>query len=105
MKYLVALDPQLGLSSDEFADAWNASEHAAEVTASVDKSAPAAFLAMEITVALITAAVSIPTTIITDFVVEVLKKKYVDKDKPKVSVTTISTPDGQPLLVVKKQEV
>ena len=96
MQYLVALDPQLGLAAAEFVAAWNASDQAATGTAAVDESPQQSFLPIEITVALITAAVSIPTGVIATFVSEYLKHKFIEKDEPKVTVTTISTPDGRP---------
>jgi len=103
MGYLVALDPQLGVSATEFVAAWNASEHAGDAPASVSEAPPASFLAPEVTVALITAAASIPATVIADFVSEYLKHKFIEKDEPKVTVTTISAPDGQPVLIVKQE--
>jgi hypothetical protein len=103
MQYLIALDPQLNLSAAEFAAAWNAGEHVAAGTASVSEVPPESFLSPEVTVALIAAAAYIPTTVIANFISEYLKKKFIDKDKPKVTVTTISTPDGQPVLIIKQE--
>ena len=104
MQYLVALDPQLGLSAAEFVAAWNASDHAATGTAAVDESPQKSFLPLEVTVALLTAAATVPTTIIATFVSDYLKHKFVEDHDPKVTVTTISTPDGQPVLIVKQKE-
>lgn len=104
MQHLVALDPKLGLSAAEFVEAWNTSDHAPESTASVDEAPRESFLTPELTVALITVAVSIPATVVVNFVSEYLKKKFIDKDEPKVTVTTIQTPDGQPVWIIKQEE-
>jgi hypothetical protein len=102
MQYKVAIDPQLDLSADEFVEAWNAGEHTEGSIASVDKSPPESYLPLEVAVALITAAVSIPATVVADYVSEYLKKKFLDKDDLKVTVTTIQTPDGQTVLIIEK---
>jgi hypothetical protein len=104
MQYRIALDPQLGLSAAEFADAWNASQYAEDAPAVVDEVSRESFLSPEITVALITAAISIPTTVIANFVSEYLKKKFIEKNAPKVTVTTISTPDRQPVWIIRQTE-
>ena len=104
MPVRVALDPKLGLSAAEFVAAWNAGDTAARGTATVDTSPAASFLTPEVTMALIAAAASIPASVIANLVTEVLKKKLIDKDTPKVTVTTISTPDGQPVLIIKQRE-
>jgi hypothetical protein len=104
MQHLVALDPQLGISAAEFVAAWNESEHAAANPATVDEAPRPAFLPLEVTVALISAAATIPATVIATFVSEYLKQKYLKEDKPKVAVTTITTPDGQPVLIIKREE-
>lgn len=100
----VALDPQLDLSAAEFVAAWNASEHGADAPATTEEPVTESFMPPEMAVALIAAAASVPTTIIATFVSEYLKKKFIDGDDPKVTVTTISTPDGEPLYVVTRRE-
>lgn len=102
MQYHVALDPELELSASEFVTAWNASQHAAEAPASLAEASRESFLSPEITVALISAAVSVPTTIIATFISDYLKKKFIEKEAPKVTVTTIYTPDGQPVWIIKQ---
>jgi hypothetical protein len=104
MQYLVALDPQLGVSATEFVAAWNASEHADDAPASLSEASQETFLAPEVSVALIAAATSIPATVIANFVSEYLKHKFIEKDDTKVTVTTISAPDGQPVLIIKQAE-
>jgi hypothetical protein len=104
MQYLVALDTQLGLSAAEFVEAWNVSEHAAEGAAAVSEAPRQSFLPLEVTVVLLTAAVSIPTTILATFVSEYLKQKFLEDHGPKLTVTTITTPDGQPVYIINKVE-
>jgi hypothetical protein len=104
MQYRVALDPQLELSAAEFAAAWNESQYAQDAPAKVDDAAGQTFMSPEITVALISAAASIPATIIAGFVTEYLKKKFINKDVPKVTVTAISTPDGEPVWIIKQTQ-
>lgn len=105
MHYRIAVDPQLNISAAELAAAWNAGSYAAGAPAAVDDMAGQTFLSPEITVALITAAVSIPTTVIATFISDYLKQKYIDPDSPKVTITTISTPAGEPVWIVKQEEV
>ena len=104
MQYRVALDPQLELPAAEFAAAWNASPYAADAPAVVADASRESFLSPEITITLITAAVSIPTTVIATFVSEYLKKKFIEKEAAKVTVTTINTPDGQPVWIIRRTE-
>jgi hypothetical protein len=104
MQYRIALDPQLELSAAEFAATWNANPPVEDAPAVVDEVSGESFLTPEITVALITAAVSIPTTVIANFVSEYLKKKFIEKKTQKVTVTTITTPDGQPVWIIKQTE-
>jgi hypothetical protein len=105
MGYLVALDPQLGITASEFVTAWNASEHAEDAPASVGEAPQESFMAPEATVALIAAVASIPATVIANFVSEYLKHKFIEEDDPNITVTTISAPDGQPVLIVKQVEI
>jgi len=104
MQYLIALDPQLNLTAAEFADAWNASDYTAQGAAAAGEAPGQIFLPLEVSVALISAAASIPATIIATFVSDYLKHKFIEGDKPEVTVTTISTPDGRPVWIVKQEK-
>ena len=104
MQYRIALDPKLNISAAELAEAWNADSYADQAPAAIDDMAGQTFLT-ELTVILLTAAVTIPTTVIATFISEYLKKKYIDQEPPKTTVTTISTPDGEPVWIVKQEEV
>jgi hypothetical protein len=102
MHYHIAIDPALHLSADELAVAWNGSAYAAEAEASVEAASAAAFPMGEMTVLLLSAAFSIPSTVIATFISDYLKKKFLGNQPPLVEVTTISTPDGEPLFVIRK---
>jgi hypothetical protein len=102
MQYRVALDPELELSVSEFTGAWNEGPFTEDAPATLSTSPAETFLSPEMTAVLITAAVSIPTTVIANFVSELLKKKFIDKPEPQISVTVINLPDGQPLWVIKR---
>ena len=104
MQYRVAIDPQLSLSADEFVQAWNAAERKPESRAVVEPSNSASYLPLEVTVALISAAVAIPATIVADFISECLKEKFIRKEPPKVTVATIVTPDGHSVFIVKTEQ-
>ena len=101
MRHHLAIDPGLHLSADELAAAWNGGVQAAEAEASVEASS-ASFPMGEMTVLLLSAAMSIPATVIATFISDYLKKKFSGKQPPPVEVTTISTPDGEPLFVIRK---
>lgn len=106
MPTYLALDPKLGLSAADFVAAWNRSEHKASYgSAQVEEAQAKSFLSPEVTVALIAAAATIPATIIATFVADFLRQEFLEPDKPpKVTVTTIETPDGEPLLVIRSTE-
>lgn len=104
MIHQIALDPRLNLSADEFVAAWNASEYAEQATATLKPATRGdVFLPMEVAVALIGAGAAIPATIVATFVSDWLRERFID-GPPKVTVTTIETPDGQPILVIKQTE-
>ena len=102
MRTCLALDPTLDLSAEALAAAWNGGEFAAEAEASVEPSTAATFLSPEMTMLLLSAAASIPASVISTFIGDYLKRKFLDKKPPAVEVTTISTPDGEPLFVIRK---
>jgi len=104
MQCHIAFDPELCVSADEFVTAWNRSEHSENAKAIIYEDSRGTFLSPEITIALITAAVSIPATIIASVVSEFFKKKYIETDSPKISTVQINAPDGTPILIVKRSE-
>jgi len=106
MQYRLAFDPNLELSAAEFVAAWNAGQHAAGAPAALGKVSGESFMSPELSVAIaiITTAASIPAAIVTNVVSAYLKKKYIDKASPKVTVTTISAADGEPLWIIKQEE-
>ncbi len=82
MKSHIALDPQLDVSAEQFAAAWNHSPYASQYGPAHLETSTAETFSTELAVALITIAVSIPVTILTNFTVELLKAKYLPPDKP-----------------------
>lgn len=102
MDYRLAFDPSLDLAADELAAAWNASDYPAkaEVIAQLDSSR--SFSIGEVTMLLLSAAASIPAAVISTFISDYLKRKFPGKQPPVVEVTTITTPEGEPLFVIRK---
>ena len=102
MRHHLAIDPALHLSAEELATAWNGGAQATEAEASVEAASAAGFPMGEVTVLMLSAALSIPATVIATFITDYLKQKFSGKQPPSVEVTTISTPDGEPLFVIRK---
>jgi len=102
MDYRLAFDLALDLAAEELASAWNASEYAEQATASPQPVSAASFPMGEMTVLLLSAALSIPASVISTFISDYLKRKFPGKQPPVVEVTTITTPDGEPLFVIRK---
>jgi hypothetical protein len=102
MRHHLAIDPALDLAADELALAWNNSDHADEAAARVESASAASFPMGEMTVILLSAAASIPAAVIATFISDYLKQKFPGSKPPAVEVTTVSTPDGEPLFVIRK---
>jgi hypothetical protein len=54
------------------------------------------------TVILLSAAASIQATVIATFISDYLKRKFPGKKPPAIEVTTVTTPDGEPLFVIRR---
>ena len=104
MQQRIAFDPKFGLSATEFVEAWNAHPPGKDGRAVVNEDFGKTFLSPEISMALITAAVSIPATVIASFVSEYLKSKFIENEAPRVSTTRITTPEGESLLIIRRSE-
>ena len=104
MQQRIAFDPQIGISVDEFVKNWNNSAKGAEAPATASKDTKETFLPPEVTTVLIAAAVGIPAAVIANFISECLKKKFIEKDPPRLTTTTIQTPDGEPIIIIKRLE-
>lgn len=102
MDYRLAFDPSLDLAAEELASAWNGGEFAEEAAARVESASAALFPMGEMTVLLLSAALSIPASVISTFITDYLKRKLPGKQPPVVEVTTITTPEGEPLFVIRK---
>jgi len=84
MDYRLAFDPSLDLVAEELASAWNTSEFAEQATASLQPASAASFPIGEMTVLLLSAAASIPASVIATFISDYLKRKFLDKKPPAV---------------------
>ncbi|MCB0078089.1 MAG: hypothetical protein KDD73_11805 [Anaerolineales bacterium] len=105
MAIRLALDPALQISAPDFVDAWNRSDYAAQATATPVAASRDSFADPALTVALISAAVSIPASIVATFISDYLKKRFLEEDKqppPKIEVIVIQLPDGQDPYVAKR---
>jgi hypothetical protein len=102
MNFYLAIDPDLELAVAELAVAWNGSDYSGQAEASIEPATAASFPMGEVTVLLLSAAASIPATVIATFITDFLKRKFPAKKPPVVEVTTISTPDGEPLFIIRK---
>ncbi|MEI6848359.1 MAG: hypothetical protein WCK32_10160, partial [Chlorobiaceae bacterium] len=70
MQYNLAIDPLLNISASEFVAAWNSSGYAEQAEASVQSSPASLFLTPNMTEILLTAALSIPATVIATFITD-----------------------------------
>ena len=110
MKSHITLDPQLDVSAEQFAAAWNHSPYASQYGLAHLETPTAETFSTELAVALITIAVSIPVTILTNFTVELLKAKYLPPDKPNpsppptiiINQTTIN--HNEPLFIISPEQ-
>jgi hypothetical protein len=88
MQYHIIFDPQIELSPEEFVSDWNKSEYSND-TQSVawictDETSVIKFLSPEaLNTILISAAVSIPASVIANLLTEFLKKKFSKKTAQK----------------------
>ncbi len=99
----LALDPQLDLSAADLAAAWNGGEFAVEAKASVEPASATSFLSPDMTMLLLSAALSIPASVIATFISDYLKRKFPGKKPLAVEVTTVTTPDGELLFIIRKE--
>jgi hypothetical protein len=110
MKSHITLDPQLDMSAEQFAAAWNHSPYASQYGPAHLQTPTAETFSTELAVALITIAVSIPVTILTDFTVELLKAKYLPPDKPAsppphtIIINQITINHNEPLFIISPEE-
>jgi len=102
MNCYLDIDPELDLSAADLAVAWNGGEFAVEAQASVEPASATSLLSPDMTMLLLSAAASIPASVIATFITDYLKRKFPGKKPPAVEVTTVTTPDGEPLFVIRK---
>lgn len=102
MNFYLAIDPDLELAVAELAVAWNGSDYSGQAEASVEPASAASFPMGEVTLLLLSAAAGIPAAVISTFISDYFKRKFPGKQPPVVEVTTITTPEGEPLFVIRK---
>ena len=104
MNQLLAFDPTLELTPEQFAAAWNHSPYAATYgPAHPQPQPPATYGSPELTLVLIGAAAVIPANIFINLCTELLKEHLMLKKK-KITVTTIANADGQTLYTITTEE-
>ncbi|NTW54991.1 MAG: hypothetical protein HGB15_09615 [Chlorobaculum sp.] len=89
MRHHLAIDPVLDLAAEKLVAAWSVGEYATQTEASVEPTTASAFPIGEITVL---------ATIISNC----RKQKFSGSKPPVVEVTTITTPDVEPLFIIRK---
>jgi hypothetical protein len=99
--YLIALDPAVGLTPQEFMAAWQESEEARDLgQLTPDSGPPAAFVPPEVVdgaVLLLQTAVAIAGGVLANQISDLLKKKHARQN---VKVITIDPGDGRPIIVI-----
>ena len=104
MSTQLTLDPQLEMSAEQFAAAWNHSPYARQYGPAHTQPQPLeTYGSPELTLVLIAAAASIPANIFINLCTELLKE-YLMRKKKKITVTTIADPDGQTLYTITTEE-
>ena len=105
MEYTIALDPSLGVSAEDFVKAWNHSPYQADGQATLDQAKGGTFLPPDIAVALIVAGTSFTTQMVITLIKELLegaRPKEAEPQVAKITEKTITTPDGQTIVVIEK---
>lgn len=105
MDYRIALDPELGLSSSEFIEAWNESPACtAMASASVEKEA-AVNLDPGLMHAALVGLAGVATGVATNAIYDLIKQLLIDQDvKKSIEVVDVEQPDGGRLVIVKIKE-
>jgi hypothetical protein len=103
MEYTIALDPKLGMSAADFIEAWQASEHSGQGQARLDQSSGGTHFPLAYTAAILTVGGTLAVELITAVDVDWLTYHREREAKPTVTTTTISTPDGTPVLIIKQE--
>ncbi len=112
MQYQIALAPNLGISPDDFAAAWNASTEAHNAASiNLSRAKGASYLDPVTTDIIISTISTIGLGVITNAIYDVLKAALNKKDKAEAEkihkhtkVTQLELPDGTRLLTVTIDE-
>ena len=107
MDYQIALAPDLEISPEEFATAWQEVQEAQAVgTTTLTRSRNESFFDPVTMTIIVTTASSIGGGIVTNAIYDVLKAALIKKDKPHkhTKTTILNQPDGTQLIVVDEEE-
>ena len=107
MDYQIALSPDLDISPADFAEAWNATEHAQEIApVTLTPTKNESFFDAATTAVIINTATTIGVGVVTNAIYDVLKSRLPKKGKPHkhIKVIRLKQPDGTELLVVDEEE-
>ncbi len=100
--YQIALNPDLNISAEEFAVAWNAVDETRQTGQLVRvTSTPEAFHSPETAVLFLETAVLISSGVLINLITQLIKDKYFKKE-PKL--IEIPQPDGSKIIVVTTED-
>jgi hypothetical protein len=102
----IAFDPELNISSADFAKAWNASaSHRQVADARVDSQTPSQYVEPSLIQAGLVVLGSMATGLLTNAVWELIKELLIDQGVTKrTTYKVLSLPDGTRLLVISIEE-
>lgn len=107
MDYQIALTPDLEISPEEFAAAWNEVQEAQAIgSTTLIRSTSKSYLDPATLTIIITTLTSIGSGVVTNVLSEVIKNALAKKGKPqkRTKSTTLKQPDGTQLIVVEEEE-
>ena len=110
MQYQIALSPDLGISPDDFAAAWNESAEAHNAaTINLTRAKGASYLDPVTTAIIISTVSTIGLGVVTNAIYDVLKAALIKKGKPETThkhtkITQLELPDGTRLITVDEEE-
>lgn len=107
MDYQIALAPDLEISPEEFAVAWNELQEAHTIgSTTLTPSKNESFLDMATMTVIISTASGIGIGLVTNAIYDVLKNALTKKGKPHkhTKTTEVKLPDGTQLIVVDEEE-
>ena len=106
MPTTVALPPDLGISAEEFAAAWNAAAPINGVTAhAVEEGSATKFASPDLVVMVVKLVYDLGVAVAGGAIIELINAKWPEKaERRKISAVVIENPDGSTLLAVTAEE-